>query len=194
MFPRSEVVKQFSRLVHKLAHMFDSGNSHDDLYQEGCCGLIEAYDRFDETRDVTFLTYAYPWVYAKMQTYCEQFDVPVKISHGQHTQLRKLSKSNLDVHGIGIASIELTNDMGATDIHREIEARLNSTVLQEAFSRLPDRAKHIVYRHVIDEQTLESIATEMGFSRQYASVIYSRAVRSMKKYLQRKMPAVDSTP
>ena len=40
---------------------------YDDLFQAGVLGLIEANKRFDEKRNVKFVTYAYYWVYEHMR-------------------------------------------------------------------------------------------------------------------------------
>lgn len=50
-------------LVRKLANKFRGrGVDYDDLYQEGCCGLIEAVIRYDYTRGTSLGAYAYHWI------------------------------------------------------------------------------------------------------------------------------------
>lgn len=50
-------------LVKKLANKFKGrGVDYDDLYQEGCCGLIEAVIRYDYTRGTSLGAYAYYWI------------------------------------------------------------------------------------------------------------------------------------
>lgn len=50
-------------LVHTIARkrhqQFGHKYSYDDLYQEGCIGLLKAIERFDKTKGVRFSTYAY---------------------------------------------------------------------------------------------------------------------------------------
>lgn len=45
-----------------LARHARARTSQDDLFQEGCLGLIAAVERFDHTRGVRFSTYASYWV------------------------------------------------------------------------------------------------------------------------------------
>ncbi len=54
-------------LVHQaVREMADSWADPDDLFQEGCLGLVEAIMRFDHTRGVRFSTHAYRWIRKRM--------------------------------------------------------------------------------------------------------------------------------
>lgn len=56
---RDYIIKQNIGLVHLCANKFkNKGIEYDDLVQAGSIGLIKAVDRFDETKDVKFSTYA----------------------------------------------------------------------------------------------------------------------------------------
>ena len=52
------------KLAGFLAHQYSKGNSvpYNDLYQEGCIGLIKAAQKFDPERGFKFSTYAVWWV------------------------------------------------------------------------------------------------------------------------------------
>jgi RNA polymerase sigma factor (sigma-70 family) len=53
------LLRENEKYIWKLAHKFDPlGTIVEDLFQEGCYGLIEAARTFDESRGVKFLTYA----------------------------------------------------------------------------------------------------------------------------------------
>jgi RNA polymerase sigma factor (sigma-70 family) len=181
MFERAEVIKQFSRLLHKLSRLFDSsGRFRADLYQEGCCGLLEAHDRFDSSRGTQFLTYAYPWVYARMQQYCEVFELPVKISHNAQTQMRR-NKKDVDASaGVGIVGVEFLDVHGRTDRVRDVFA---DVIVQEACMALPAKLQYVLFRHVIEEETLETVANEIGCSRQYAHKLYMSAIDQLRRVI-----------
>lgn len=60
---RNRLVECHYNLVHKLVSVYGTSKDHyDDLFQEGCIGLIEAAERFDPEKESSFLTYAYIWV------------------------------------------------------------------------------------------------------------------------------------
>ncbi len=46
------------RVVTRMAARFPPGVDHEELYQVGMIGLLDAVDKFDPTRDVKFKTYA----------------------------------------------------------------------------------------------------------------------------------------
>ena len=55
-------------LVKKLADKFKGrGVDYDDLYQEGCYGLIEAVIRYDYTRGTPLGAYAYHWINKRLR-------------------------------------------------------------------------------------------------------------------------------
>ena len=60
---RETLILSHLPLVNKLVSRFkDRGVDYDDLYQEGCCGLIEAIIRYDYTRGTSLAAYAYHWI------------------------------------------------------------------------------------------------------------------------------------
>ena len=58
------------RTIAKLAHKYSkySKNDYADLYQFGCIGLMEAYEKFDENAGASFSTYAYQWIWANIRS------------------------------------------------------------------------------------------------------------------------------
>src|SRR3954464_367161 len=56
---RDELIENHLGLARSLARRFlDRGETLDDLVQVAMIGLVKAADRFDETRDIQFSTYA----------------------------------------------------------------------------------------------------------------------------------------
>lgn len=66
-----EVILENSNLIYSIARKFDIGNI-DDLFQAGCIGMIEAYKRFDENKNVKFTTYAYPFILGRISQYARE--------------------------------------------------------------------------------------------------------------------------
>lgn len=60
---RETLILSHLPLVNKMVSRFmNRGVDYDDLYQEGCCGLIEAVIRYDYTRGTSLAAYAYHWI------------------------------------------------------------------------------------------------------------------------------------
>lgn len=63
---RNEMVEANTRLAWSIAQRWRSASSPalemDDLFQEGCLGLVRAAEKFDPTRGFKFSTYATWWI------------------------------------------------------------------------------------------------------------------------------------
>ena len=65
-----KLILAYSKLVIKIASQFRHyGLSFSDLVQEGHIGLLLALDRFEQSRDLRFSTYARWWVRANIQEF-----------------------------------------------------------------------------------------------------------------------------
>jgi RNA polymerase sigma-32 factor len=60
----SQLVESQLRLVRKLARGCRSPNDREDLFQEGCLGVVHAVRQFDPERGVRLSTYAAWWIRA----------------------------------------------------------------------------------------------------------------------------------
>jgi len=70
---REEVIISYRPMVFWLANKLHvSPDSYQDLIQEGMVALIEAVDRYDSTRGVKFITYAYYRVKGHMINFLER--------------------------------------------------------------------------------------------------------------------------
>ena len=61
---KDKLVTDNMKLAGYLAHQYSKSNAipYNDLYQEGCIGLIKAAQRFDPDKGFKFSTYAIWWV------------------------------------------------------------------------------------------------------------------------------------
>lgn len=65
---REKLINENYGLVHACANRFKGkGIEYDDLYQNGCVGLIKAADGFDESRGFAFSTYAVPVILGEIK-------------------------------------------------------------------------------------------------------------------------------
>ena len=67
---RETLVDNNIRLVHSIVNRFTiKGFEREDLFQIGCVGLIKAIDKFDESFEVQFSTYAVPMIIGEIRRY-----------------------------------------------------------------------------------------------------------------------------
>ena len=65
---REEKIESNIGLVHSIAGRFRGrGVDYEDLFQNGCIGLIKAVDNFDESKGFAFSTYAVPVIMGEIK-------------------------------------------------------------------------------------------------------------------------------
>lgn len=65
---RDEKITSNIGLVHSIANRFRGrGVDYEDLFQNGCIGLIKAVDNFDESKGFAFSTYAVPVIMGEIK-------------------------------------------------------------------------------------------------------------------------------
>lgn len=103
-----------------------------DLISEGTIGLIHSIDKFDFSKNVTFLTYAYWWIKQKIYISIYGESKSIRLPLTQYNINRAVAKASNDFfkeHGRNPSSIELSE---LTDIpveHIDYIAQFNSNLL-----------------------------------------------------------------
>ena len=82
----AEVIVENEKLIYKISSYFPYYQDKDDLYQAGCKGIIEAYNRYDASRDVKFTSYAYSYILGEMKKVVRE-DKSIKISRDINTYI-----------------------------------------------------------------------------------------------------------
>ncbi len=65
----------------------------DDLFQEGCLGLLKALQRFDPERETRFSTYAVPFIMGEMRSYLRKNGHLTKVSRSYYEHYIQLQKN-----------------------------------------------------------------------------------------------------
>jgi RNA polymerase sigma-B factor len=78
---RNQLVKLNLGLVRKEAYYWvnQCHESHEDLVQVGCLGLIRAIEKFEISRGYAFSSYAIPYIRGEIQHYLRDKGVPLRI-------------------------------------------------------------------------------------------------------------------
>ncbi len=78
---RNQLVKLNLGLVRKEAHYWTNQcrESHEDLVQVGCLGLIRAIEKFEMSKGYAFSSYAIPYIRGEIQHYLRDKGVTVRI-------------------------------------------------------------------------------------------------------------------
>jgi RNA polymerase sporulation-specific sigma factor len=74
-----EQVINNDKMIWHIVNMFPWYKDSEDLYNIGVIGLKKACDNFDETKNVKFSTYAFPYILGEIKKYIRE-DKPLKMS------------------------------------------------------------------------------------------------------------------
>ncbi len=88
----AQIIIENEKLIYKLSSYFPYYQDKDDLYQAGCKGMIEAYNNFDASRDVKFISYAYSYILGEMKKVVRE-DKSIKISRDVNNLSNKIEKA-----------------------------------------------------------------------------------------------------
>ncbi|AXQ67820.1 RNA polymerase subunit alpha [Bacillus phage Kioshi] len=78
---KEKIILGYKGMVYTLAKRFSRSKQHEfeDMFQEGLTILLEVVDKFDIDSGYAFSTYAYPFVFGKMNNVRKRYN-PIKIS------------------------------------------------------------------------------------------------------------------
>ena len=94
---REQLVENNIRLVHSIVKRFTMrGYDSEDLFQIGCIGLVKAIDKFDNSYDVQFSTYAVPLIMGEIKRFMRD-DGMVKISRSVKENSWKINRCISDL-------------------------------------------------------------------------------------------------
>ncbi|NFC86284.1 sigma-70 family RNA polymerase sigma factor [Clostridium botulinum] len=169
-------------LVHSIANkrykQFKHKYSYEDLFQEGCLGLMKAVNRFNSSRGIKFSTYAYPYVDGQILRMIERDKWYGK---NRKERLDGIAPYSLDaaINGLG-NEIPYINSIGNDDLNFEkIEIKM-------LVDELPNNLKDIVNMTYIEELTQTEIAKIIGCSQ----ISISRLKREALDYLRSQVSSI----
>jgi RNA polymerase sporulation-specific sigma factor len=74
----TDVILNNQNLIHSLTKQYDS-RLHDDLFQVGVMGIIDAYNHYDPNMNTKFTSYAYSYITGEMKKFVRE-DRGIKVS------------------------------------------------------------------------------------------------------------------
>ncbi len=122
----SKIIQDNKNLIYSVIKRFKKGDI-DDLFQAGCIGVIKAYQKYDNSLDTKFTTYAYPFIVGEIYKY--------------YTNNRNIHMSPVNIkllYSIKKARNKLTNHFGRVPTNTEIahflemdEFKINNLLMME---------------------------------------------------------------
>ena len=90
----NEEIEKYSNYIYSIMKKFSNYKNKEDLFQAGCIGLINAYNRFDPSMGAKFTTYAYLDILGEMYKLVMQ-DRSLKIGTKMNKLNLKIEKANI---------------------------------------------------------------------------------------------------
>lgn len=105
---KDSVVVKYANLVHyssnkRRKYAQSIGFTYDDLVSEGFIGLLKAFDKFDESRDIKFATFAYHYVFGEIRkSYRDRGNIGINYSRQIKEFAYSIRKSGLENEPISV--------------------------------------------------------------------------------------------
>lgn len=151
-----EEIEKYSNLIHSITHYFEGYKNKEDLYQVGIIGLIEAYNKFDDSYNVKFSTYAYKYILGEMKKLVRE-DKGIKIS-------RNITKLNYQIEKAKMLlnqklcrepnTYELSQFLEVDEIEI-IEALKTINIMQSIDEPINNEGKEVTLHDVISDNSMD---------------------------------------
>ena len=112
--------------LHKYFHINPGHNEYEDLFQEGCIGLIKAAIRFDESRGFQFSTYASHMISGQIRRYKRDKSNLVRIPRDRYNLLMKVIQ--MTTEGMSVSDIEEMTGYSARAIQKCLQFKTMATL------------------------------------------------------------------
>lgn len=102
-----EAIERLDKLVWKMSNNFHQKVPHldmDDLYQQGCLGIITAWQKFDPTKGTAFITYANWWIYKYIQNFCSAMEYSLTLNSQNQKLYKTLCMSQGSTHSVTMSA------------------------------------------------------------------------------------------
>ena len=162
---REQAILANQELVRYVIKSLGLNAFDEDLFQIGCVGLIKAVDSFDFEKNIKFSTYA-----AKVIR--NEILMTLRKKHINAQSLDEL----FTIDGFETSLMDMISD----NICMEDEL-ISTMYLEQAFSKLNDNEKKIIYLHFIKGTKQHELAKMMGFTQSYISRMISEIIKKMRR-------------
>ena len=174
---RAKAVEQLEGLIKQLAKRFSyrlahCGDHFNDLEQEGLCGALLAFDRFDPGRGVKFSTYAYAYILCSMQQYAKK--------HRDNDY--RMAEPTGDFSASWIERIPAAFE----DTDKLIDSITALSMIYGEIVNLPVVQQHVILGYYFEHKTLIAIGEEISRTRERVRQLREEGLKALKKLIRRK--------
>lgn len=184
---RNQLLEANLKFVFDVAKKYTGrGVAISDLISEGNMGLIRAYEKFDETKDVKFISYAVWWIKQAMLECIRKNNIKEMNETSDEERINPVfEKAVVDDEDEYVTSYETTYSDEYDTRENEIEEG-HKTYVSFLLAHLTNRERHVIesYYGFNDnkELTLFEIGKEMHLSSERVRQIKVTAMKKLRSY------------
>lgn len=217
---RDELIERYLPYVRSIAQTIISKLPAqidiNDLIGYGRIGLIEAVERFDRTRGVSFKTFAYYRIKGAIYDGLRQIGwfsrsefARIRFEQSANDMMTNYTDSNSETRSqpvedeineieaifsgivsaymLSIDSSETLNKAEARSAPDEdYESKEFRTIIREAISQLPETERKLIECYYYQGLTLEEIGNKLGLSKSWTSRLHSKCLQHLCQMLKAK--------
>lgn len=172
---RDLLVYYNARILYRWVYSFSKGNIHwfKDIFTAGICHLLELTERWDVSKDCSFITFLYNYTYTSVRiSFLKELNV-VKPSN-------QYLVGNTNAQPPSYKDFSHTNPMVQYDMERYIDYRRAKGRIRDFISTLPTRHRNILTDY-FNGLSCAEISRNLNVSRQAVHAIITKYKNKLKK-------------
>ena len=178
---RKRLMESHLRYVLTVAKEYrGKGVPMEDLISEGNIGLNKALDRFDEKKDVKFITYAVWWIRQSIQD-CLKKRLKIKLNEVYEEDYFMNNDTSYTENKILGESYHTTTEYD--DVMDELNES-KKKVIGKLLKKLPKRGQEIIKHYYgleeYEEKTLEEIGKELSLTKERVRQIKEKSLQVLR--------------
>lgn len=205
-----ELILNNQNLIYSIASKFKGDK--EDLFQAGCLGLIDAYQKYDSNYNTKFTTYAYPFIMGEMYKYVlgdkniklspeiVKLNLAIKKAEDYLTQKFKRGPTDIELSSFleipvyklvetrnCYQTLSLDDDTNESSLYDFVSSddisKDDLILLRDALNRLEAKEKELIIKRYFYNKTQQEVANELGINQVKVSREEGKVLTKLKKYM-----------
>ena len=205
-----ELIINNQNLIYSIASKFKG--EKEDLFQAGCLGLIDAYQKYNSNYNTKFTTYAYPFIMGEMYKYVlgdkniklspeiVKLNLAIKKAEDYLTQKYKRGPTDIELSSFleipvyklvetrnCYQTLSLDDDTNESSLYDFVSSddvsKDDLILLRDALNRLEAKEKELIIKRYFYNKTQQEVANELGINQVKVSREEGKVLTKLKKYM-----------
>ena len=213
---RERLIELYLPLVETFTRRYArTADEHDDLYQVGCIGLINAIDRFELSRGDELAAFAVPNINGEIRRYLRDRGGSIRLPRRILELRAAAAQAQAELRAQlgrepGISDIAAELQANESDVALALDAGASQAIelqagenegtdegldtaedrlfLSDAFRELDERERRLVFLRYIRDAEPDAVAAELGISRRQLARSTEQALEKLRRGLEQPSP------